>query len=93
MNSALSKFRTEIRHFFLVSLINLVFADIAIAWGVQYFVSAILGGTFDPVMPGFPVIPGVRMFTGAIAIISFSSRPCSSLSGSHWRACSHRIIS
>ena len=50
---ALSQFRTEIRHFFLVSLLNLVFAAIAIAIGVQYMVTAILGQTLDPVIPGF----------------------------------------
>jgi hypothetical protein len=67
----LSQFRSEIRHFYLISLLNLVFAAIAISIGVQYMVTAILGQTLDPVMPGFPVIPGFRIFTGAIALICF----------------------
>jgi hypothetical protein len=71
MNPALSPFRTEIRQFFLVSLLNLVFAAIAIAIGVQYMVTAILSQTIDPFIPGFPVIPGFRIFTGAIAMICF----------------------
>ena len=71
MTNTLSQFRTEIRHFFLVSLLNLVFAAIAIAIGVQYMVTAIIGQTLDPLIPGFPVIPGFRIFTGAVAMVSF----------------------
>jgi len=67
----LSQFRTEIRHFFLISLLNLVFAAIAIALGVQYIVTAIIGQTLDPLIPGFPVIPGMRMLTGVIAMCCF----------------------
>ncbi|PKL69176.1 MAG: hypothetical protein CVV30_06255 [Methanomicrobiales archaeon HGW-Methanomicrobiales-1] len=71
MNPVLSQFRTEIRQFYLVSLLNLVFAAIAIAIGVQYMVTAILSQTIDPLIPGFPMIPGLRIFTGAIALICF----------------------
>lgn len=71
MNPALSQFRTEIRQFFLVSLLNLVFAAMAIAIGVQYVVTAIISQTLDPLIPGFPMIPGLRVFTGAIALICF----------------------
>jgi hypothetical protein len=71
MTDTLSQFRTEIRHFFLISLLNLVFAAIAIAIGVQYVVAAILAQTLDPFIPGFPVIPGFRILTGAIALCSF----------------------
>ena len=71
MTEALTQFRTEIRHFFLVSLLNLVFAAIAIAIGVQYMVATILGQTIDPFIPGFPVIPGLRILTGAIALCAF----------------------
>jgi len=67
----LSQFGTEIRQFFLISLLNLVFAAIAIAIGVQYIVTAILGQTLDPVIPGFPVIPGMRMLSAAIALCCF----------------------
>ena len=71
MNPVLIQFRTEIRQFFLISLLNLVFAAIAIAIGVQYVVTAILSQTIDPAIPGFPVIPGLRIFTGAIGLICF----------------------
>ncbi len=71
MNPVLSQFRTEIRHFFLVSLLNHVFAAIAIATGVQYIVTAIISQTIDPLIPGIPMIPGLRIFTGAIALICF----------------------
>ena len=71
MNPVLNQFQTETRHFFLVTLLNLVFAAIAIAIGVQYMVTAILSQTIDPVIPGFPVIPTLRIFTGAIAMICF----------------------
>jgi len=71
MNPVLSQFRTEIRQFFLVSLLNLVFAAIAIAIGVQYMVTAILSQTIDPVIPGFPGMLGLRIFAGAIALICF----------------------
>ncbi|MFA4848565.1 MAG: hypothetical protein WC626_02445 [Methanoregula sp.] len=71
MNPVLSQFQTETRHFFLISILNLVFAAIAIAIGVQYMVTAILSQTIDPVIYGFPVMPGLRIFTGAIALICF----------------------
>ena len=71
MNPVINQFRTEIRHFFLISLLNLVFAAIAIAIGVQYMVTAILSQTIDPVIPGFPVMLGLRIFSGAIAMICF----------------------
>ena len=71
MNPVLSQFRTEIRHFFLISILNLVFAAIAIAIGVQYVVTAILSQTLDPVNPGFPVMLGLRILSGAIAMICF----------------------
>jgi len=71
MTNARSLFKTEIRHFFLISLLNLVFAAIAIAIGVQYMVTAILAQALDPFIPGFSVIPGLRVFTGAVALICF----------------------
>jgi hypothetical protein len=61
----LLRFRTEIRHFYLVSLLNLVFAALAIAFGVSYIVTAVLG------QAAYPAIPGLRVLTGAIALICF----------------------
>lgn len=62
---ALIQFRKEIRHFFLISILNLVFAAIALALGVQYIVTAILAQGADP------VATGLRMFTGAVALVCF----------------------
>jgi len=56
MNPVFSQFRTEIRQFFQVSLLNLVFAAIAIAIGVQYIVTAILGQSQDSVALRSPVV-------------------------------------
>lgn len=65
MNPALNQFKTEIRHFSYVSLFNLTFAGIAIAFGVSYMVAAVFGLTLDPMMIRFP------MLFGAVAMISF----------------------
>lgn len=65
MTHALSQFRTEIRHFFLISILNLVFAAIALAFGVQYLVTAILAQGADPATAGF------RILTGAVALVCF----------------------
>lgn len=57
------RFRTGIRHFYLVSLANIVFAAIAMAFGISYIVSAITGaGPADPVY---------RILTGAFAMACF----------------------
>jgi hypothetical protein len=71
MKSTLIQFQKEIRQFFLVSLLNLVFAAIAISIGVQYMVTAVLSQTVDPVIPVFPGMLGLRIFTGAMAMICF----------------------
>jgi hypothetical protein len=65
MTDTLSQFRTEVRHFFLISLLNLVFAALAISYGVQFMVTAILGGVSDPATTGF------RIFSGVVAMTCF----------------------
>ncbi|MDO9325472.1 MAG: hypothetical protein Q7T80_11005 [Methanoregula sp.] len=65
MNPALDQFKKEIRHFSRVSVFNLTFAGIAIAFGVSYIVAAVFGMTLDPMMTRFP------MLFGAVAMISF----------------------
>ncbi len=65
MKSAQNQFKAEIRQFYLISLLNLVFAALAIAFGVQYIVSAVLGQSADP------ATTGLRMLTGALAVSSF----------------------
>jgi hypothetical protein len=65
MRQALSQFRKEIRHFFLVSLFNLFFAAIATAFGVAYIVTAVSREGLDPTATGH------RMLIGAVAMICF----------------------
>ena len=63
MTHALYQFRKEIRHFFLISILNLVFAAIALGFGVQYIVTAILAQGADP------AASGLRILTGAVALV------------------------
>jgi hypothetical protein len=65
MKTARNQFKAEIRHFHLISLLNLVFAALAIAFGVQYIVSAVLGQSADP------STTGLRMLSGALALSCF----------------------
>lgn len=65
MNPAYNQFKTEITNFYVISLFNLVFAALAIAFGVQYIVIAVLGQSADPAMAG------LRMLSGAVAVICF----------------------
>lgn len=60
-----NQFRTEIRHFYRISLLNLVFAALSIAFGVQYITTAVLGQSADP------TTTWLRMLTGAIALSCF----------------------
>ncbi len=65
MNPALSQFKKEIVNFSLVSLINIVFAVLGIAFGIAYLIMAVLG---HPLYPGNPAF---RIFSGAVAMICF----------------------
>ncbi len=65
-NQALIQFRTEIRQFYLVCILNLVFSALAMAFGISYVIFAILGQT-----PGLLANPGLRMLIGAIALVCF----------------------
>ena len=65
MKPVLSQFRTEIRHFYIVSLFNLVFAALAIAFGAIYVIGAVTGLTAD--FAG----PWLRIITGAVAMVCF----------------------
>lgn len=64
MNPALEQFKKESINFYLVSLINIVFAALAIAFGVQYIVNAVI-------VPADPATFGFRVLTGAVALICF----------------------
>jgi hypothetical protein len=65
-NQALIQFRTEIRQFYIVCILNIIFAALAMAFGISYIISAILGLT-----TGLLATPGPRMLIGAIAMICF----------------------
>jgi uncharacterized membrane protein len=65
-NHALVQFRKEIRQFYLVCILNLVFAALAMAFGIGYMISAILGLTTGLLSP-----PGLAMLIGAVALACF----------------------
>jgi hypothetical protein len=65
MNPALSQFKKEIVNFSLISLINIVFAVIAMAFGISYMIIAVLGHSLYPGNSAF------RMFSGAVALVCF----------------------
>ena len=65
-NHALIQFRKEVRQFYLVCILNLVFAALAMAFGISYMISAILGLTNGLLSP-----PAFAMLTGAVALACF----------------------
>ncbi len=65
-NHARIQFRKEIRHFSTVCILNLIFAALAMGFGISYLIPAILGLT-----PGLPVLYGFRMLIAAIALVCF----------------------
>jgi hypothetical protein len=64
-NHALLQLRKEIRQFSIICLLNLVFAALAMAFGTSYTVTAVLG-----LISGLST-PGLRIITGAIAMVCF----------------------
>lgn len=80
---ALIRFRTEIRHFFNVSVQNLVFSSLAIVAGLIYIVTAVHGTT-----PGIPTPElswGLRLLIGALSMISLGL-------GISWTISSRKIV-
>ncbi|OPX65264.1 MULTISPECIES: hypothetical protein [unclassified Methanoregula] len=65
MNPALIRFKTEIANFYRISLINLVFAALAIAYGISYIITAVLGSPL-----GLQAVL-LRLVTGAAALACF----------------------
>ncbi len=59
------RLRREIRHFYLICILNIVFAALAMAFGVNYIVAAVLGPA-----TGF-TSPEIRMLTAAVAMVCF----------------------
>ncbi|HOX34379.1 MAG TPA: hypothetical protein P5217_07250 [Methanoregulaceae archaeon] len=64
-NQALIRLRSEIRHFSMICLLNLVFAALAMAFGIGYMVSAVSG-----LLAG-AATPLLRMIVGVVAFICF----------------------
>ena len=60
-----TRFRRDLNSFFVVTLLNVVFAAQAIAIGVTYVLAAVLGTADLPAEPTF------RLLAGALALISF----------------------
>lgn len=56
----------EIRQFYIVCILNLIFAALAMGFGISYMISAILGLTTGLLAP-----PGLGMLIGAIALVCF----------------------
>ncbi len=65
MNSVLHKFRNEITNFYLISLLNIIFAALAIAFGIVYMIGAVTGISAEPQIPLF------RLLAGAAAMACF----------------------
>lgn len=65
-NQALIQFRTEIRQFYIVCILNLIFAALAMGFGISFMISAILGLT-----TGLTAPPRLGMLIGAIAMVCF----------------------
>ena len=65
MNSVLERFRSEITNFYLISLTNIVFAALSMAFGIAYMIGAITGNSAEPQIPFF------RLLAGAAAMICF----------------------
>ena len=65
MDAALRQFTKEVRHFFRISILNIVFSALAIAFGISYLIMAVLGQT-----EGIQS-PALRVLTGVLAMVSF----------------------
>jgi hypothetical protein len=64
-NQALIQLRTEIRHFIIICYLNIVFAALAMAFGISYLLTAVHGQTTGLASPLF------RILIGTVSLISF----------------------
>jgi hypothetical protein len=65
LKPALEQFRNEVTNFYLISLINIIFSALALAFGIAYMVGAVTGISAEPQIPFF------RILAGAAAMICF----------------------
>lgn len=64
-DTTFSLFKSELDSFFLLTLLNVVFGALAVAFGIQFIVSSVLGIT------GVLAPPLLRIAAGAISLICF----------------------
>lgn len=60
-----SHFQHELNSFFLVTLLNVVFGALAMAFGIQYIVASVLGLTYEE------PLSLIRIVTAAISMVGF----------------------
>jgi len=58
-----ARFTTELNSFFALTLLNMVFGALSMAFGLQYLIAQVLG------IPLWQIQPGLRAFAAAIAMI------------------------
>lgn len=75
-----SRFVCELRSFYLVTLLNVVFSALAVAFGVQYIVMSITGLT------GGQTVSPLRVATAAVSMVAFGL-------GISWIISSARLMS
>lgn len=63
--STLSQFKDELNSFFMLVLLNMVFGALAMAFGMQYMIRAVLG------LPLEQTAPVLRVLAGIISMIGF----------------------
>lgn len=64
-DTTISQFKNELNSFFWLVLLNMVFGALAMAFGIQFVISAVMG------LPLEPTMPGLRVLAGAIAMAGF----------------------
>jgi hypothetical protein len=58
-DSTLSQFKDELSSFFMLALLNVTFGALAMAFGIQYMVRAVLGLPLEQTAPALRVLAGV----------------------------------
>jgi hypothetical protein len=64
-DSTIVQFRDELNSFFRLALLNMVFGALAMAFGLQFMIAAVLG------LPLVQTSPLLRVFAGAISMLGF----------------------
>ncbi|WP_321505559.1 hypothetical protein [uncultured Methanoregula sp.] len=64
-NDTLSQFTSELKSFFMLVLLNMTFGALAMAFGMQYMIMAVIG------LPLVPTTPALRMLAGVISMVGF----------------------